>query len=74
MPARVIVDRKIESAKDSRGRITHWNCTACEWTTQGFAGPSTAVALKAVCDTYDSHDCDDHKARKPLKQPELLKR
>ena len=67
MITRVVPSRKIESEKDSRGRITHWNCTACAWTTFGAAGSSTAMALQAICDAFEAHDCKDHKPGKPAK-------
>jgi hypothetical protein len=56
--------RKIESAKDSRGRITHWHCSECEWTTLHFPGPSSAMALKTISDAFDSHNCAPHKIAK----------
>jgi len=59
-----ISDRKIESGKDSRGRITHWHCSVCEWTTLGSPGSSTSMALKAISDTFDAHNCAKHKAVK----------
>ena len=63
----VIPQRKIESAKDSRGRVTHWNCSVCEWTTLGFTSPSTAMALKAISDTFDAHNCANHKKGKRVR-------
>ena len=67
MPASVIAHRKIEPGKDSRGRITHWHCSVCEWTTLGFPGPSTAMALKAISDTFDTHKCASYKAGKRVR-------
>jgi len=63
----VIASRKIEAGKDSRGRITHWHCSSCAWTTLGFSGPSTAMALKAISDTFDAHKCASYKTAKRLK-------
>ena len=60
----VMSHRKIEAEKDSRGRITHWHCTSCGWTTLGFSGPSTAMALKAISDTFDAHKCAKYRAKK----------
>ena len=57
MQVLAISGRKIESAKDSRGRIIHWHCSACEWTTSHFPGSSSAMALKAICDAFDAHTC-----------------
>ena len=60
----VMSHRKIEAEKDSRGRITHWHCTSCGWTTLGFSGPSTAMALKAISDTFDAHKCAKYRTKK----------
>jgi hypothetical protein len=63
----VISHRKIEAEKDSKGRITHWHCSACQWTTLDFPGPSTAMALKAISDTFDAHKCAKYKTAKRLR-------
>ena len=61
---RAVPHRNIESGKDSRGRITHWHCSVCGWTTLGFSGPSTAMALKVISDTFDTHKCAKYKTKK----------
>jgi hypothetical protein len=59
--------RLIESEKDSRGRITHWHCSVCGWTTLGDAGSHTSMALQAICDAFGAHVCKKHKLPKPAK-------
>jgi hypothetical protein len=56
--------RSIQAAKDSRGRVTHWHCSACGWSTADFVGSSSAMALKAISDAYDAHTCQKQKAAK----------
>ena len=60
MPKETISKRQIESVKDSRGRITHWHCSACNWTTAVFPRASTAMALSVISDAFDAHDCATH--------------
>jgi hypothetical protein len=60
----IVSNRLIQSEKDSRGRITHWHCSACEWSTIGGAGSGSAMALQAICDAFSAHVCDSHKAGK----------
>jgi hypothetical protein len=64
MANRVMPHRKIESRKDSRGRIIHWHCSVCGWTTLGFTGPSASMALKAISDTFDAHNCSKFRSKK----------
>ena len=59
--------RLIESEKDSRGRITHWHCSVCGWTTLGAPGSSTSMALQAICDALGEHNCKKHKLTKSAK-------
>jgi hypothetical protein len=63
-----ITHRMIESGKDPRGRITHWHCSMCEWTTLGSAGASPAMALKFISDTFDTHKCANYKKEKRLRK------
>ena len=67
VPSPAVPSRRIESEKDSRGRITHWHCSACEWTTLGAPGSSTSMALQAICDAFSAHKCKIHKSKKPAK-------
>ena len=62
---RVVPHRNIESGKDSRGRITHWHCSVCGWTTLGSTGPSSGTALKVISDTFDAHKCAKYRTKKP---------
>jgi hypothetical protein len=63
----IVPTRLIQSEKDSRGRITHWHCSACQWTTLGAGGSSSAMALQAICDAFGAHVCKSYKSTKVTK-------
>ena len=67
MANRIVASRLIEPEKDSRGRITHWHCNVCGWTTLGGPRSSISMTLQAICDAYSAHDCKRHKVGKAAK-------
>jgi hypothetical protein len=67
MTNHVVPSRSIESEKDARGRITHWHCNVCGWTTLGIPSYSMSMRLQAICDAFTAHDCRSHKLGKAAK-------
>ena len=63
----IVPSRSIESEKDSRGRITHWHCNVCGWTTLGVPSSSISMRLQAICDAFSAHNCKSHKLGKAAK-------
>lgn len=67
MTNRIVASRLIEPQKDSRGRITHWHCNVCEWTTLGVSRSSISMTLQGICDAFSAHNCKSHKLGKAAK-------